>query len=129
MVRQRNRRGGRFFGRRVNLEYVPLLPAAAVRKVLLDPRQIAYLLVWRSQRDGEAKDAVRIACCADPGPFYGPCRDHFSFRGNFHHCSWITAKRPDGRYDILRAVWLPLPRNGAEDLLIVCLGCGVPRRY
>jgi hypothetical protein len=31
---QRNRRGGRFFGRRVNLEYVPLLPAKTVRRVL-----------------------------------------------------------------------------------------------
>jgi hypothetical protein len=129
MVRQRNRRGGRFFGRRVNLEYVPLLPAGAVRWVLLDPRDVPYLLVWRSERDGEAKDAVRVARCGDPGPFYGPCRDHFSFRGTFRRCSWVTVKRPDGRCDILRAVWLPLPRNGAEDLLIVCLGCDSPRRY
>src|SRR5947209_6051748 len=129
MVQQRNRRGGRFFGRRVNLEYVPLLPAGAVRLVLLDPRNIPYLFAWRSKRDGEAKDAIRVARCGDPGPFYGTCRDHFWFRGTFRHCSWITAKRTDGRCDILRAVWLPLPRNGAEDLLLLCFACNTPRRY
>jgi Protein of unknown function (DUF1275) len=50
-------------------------------------------------------------------------------RGTARRCSWITAKRFDERCDILRAVWLPLPRNRAEDLLLVCLGCDTPRRY
>jgi hypothetical protein len=126
---QRNKRGGRFFGRRVNLEYVPLLPAGAVRWVLDDPRKISYLLVWKSVRDGEVKDAIRVAQCGDPGPFYGTCRGLFRVRGTLRRCSWITAKRPDGRCDFFRAVWLPLPRNGAEDLLLVCLGCHTPRRY
>jgi hypothetical protein len=129
MVQQNNRRRGRFFGRRVNLEYVPLLPAGAVRLVLLDPRKIPYLLVWRSERDGEVKDAIRVTRCSDPGPFYGTRREVFADRGAFRRCSWITAKRPNGRFDILRAVWLPLPRNGAEALLIVCLACDTPRRY
>jgi hypothetical protein len=74
---QRNRRGGRFFGRKVNLEYVPLLPAGAVRWVLDDPRKIPYLLVWKSDRDGEVKDAIRLARCGDPGHFYGNCRQFF----------------------------------------------------
>jgi hypothetical protein len=46
---------------RVNLEYVPLLPAGAVRWVLPDPRKIPDLLVWRSERDREAKDVIRVA--------------------------------------------------------------------
>jgi hypothetical protein len=129
MIRQRIWREGRFFGRRVNLEYVPLLPAGAVRWVLLDPRKIPYLFIWRSVRDGGAKDAIRVAPCRDPGPFYGTCREFFSIQGTFRRCSWITAKRPDGRCDIIRAVWLPLPKNGAEDLLLVCFGCGALRRY
>src|SRR6185369_7746870 len=128
MIRQRMRRGGRFFGRRVNLEYVPLLPAVVVRRALLDPRKVPYLLVWRSERDGEAKDAIRVAQCSDPGPFYGTCREFFAVRGAFRRCSWITAKRPDGRCDILRGVWLPLPKNGAEDLLLLCFACNALRR-
>lgn len=129
MVAQRTRRSGRFFGRRVNLEYVPLLPAGAVRWVLLDPRKIPYLFVWRSERDGKPKDAVRVAACDDPGPFYGTSRESFPIRGAFHPCSWIAVKRHDGRCDILRGVWLPLPRNGARELLLLCYACGNPRRY
>ena len=49
------RLGGRFFGRRVNCEQVPLLPAWAVALVLDDPRKIAYLLVWKSHHDGTVK--------------------------------------------------------------------------
>jgi hypothetical protein len=126
---ERNRRGGRFFGRRVNLEFVPLLPAGAVRWVLDDPRKIPYLLVWRRGRDGEAKDAIRVAQCGDPGPFFGNNREFFRVRGTCFRCSWITTKRPDGRGDFLRAIWRPLARNGAHDLFLVCPGCDIPRRY
>jgi hypothetical protein len=129
MVAQRKRRGGRFFGRRVNLEHVPLLPADAVRWVLLDPRRTPYLFLWRSERDGKVKDAVRIAHCDDPGPFYGTRRDIFAIRAAFYACSWVTVKRHDGRCDILQGVWLPLPRNGAKELLLMCYACGNPRRY
>jgi hypothetical protein len=126
---QRNRRRGRFFGRRVNLEYVPLLPAKAVRRVLDDPRKNSYLLVWKSARDGEVKDAIRVAQCGDPGPFYGNNRESFLIRGTFFRYSWITAKRPDGRGDTLRAIWRPLPRGGAQDFFLVCPGCDKPRRF
>jgi hypothetical protein len=126
---QRNRRVGRFFGRRVNLEYVPLLPARAVRWVLDDPRRIPYLLVWRRERDEEAKDAIRVAQCGDPGPFYGNSREFFRVRGTFFRCSWVTVMRPNGRGDILRAIWRPLPKNDAYDLLLVCPGCDIPSRY
>lgn len=57
----RYRRGGRFFGRRVNCEHVPLLPAEAVDRILNDPRKIPYLLVWKSRSDGTVQEAVRIA--------------------------------------------------------------------
>jgi hypothetical protein len=126
---QRIRRGGRFFGRRVNLERVPLLPAAAVRWVLLDPRKIPYLFLWIGKQDGRPKDAVRLAACDDPGPFYGSCRTHHSIRGAYHPCSWVTVKRHNGRTDILRGVWLPLPRNGARELMLLCYVCGNPCRY
>jgi hypothetical protein len=59
MVEQRKRRGGRFFGRRVNCEQVPLLPAWAVGWMLDDPRKIPYLLIWKSEYDGKIKEAVR----------------------------------------------------------------------
>jgi hypothetical protein len=36
----RHRRGGRFFGRRVNCELVPSLPVWVVARVLDDPRKI-----------------------------------------------------------------------------------------
>jgi hypothetical protein len=109
---QQNRRGGRFFRRRVNLEYVPLVPAKTVRWILDDPRRIPYLLVWVSDRDGNAKDAVRVAQCGDHGPFYGTCRKVFYLRDTCVRCSWLKIKRSDGQCDIIRAVWLPLPRNG-----------------
>lgn len=68
VVYPRYRRGGRFSGRRVNCEYVPLLPARVVSLVLSDPRRIPYLLVWQSERDGEVKEAVRLTRHSEPGP-------------------------------------------------------------
>ena len=38
---------GRFFGRRVNCEQVPLLPAWAVAQAFDDPKETPYLLVWK----------------------------------------------------------------------------------
>jgi hypothetical protein len=79
--------------------------------------------------EGRVKDAVRVAACDDPGPFYGTSREVFPIRGALHPCSWVTVKRHDGRCDILRGVWLPLPRNDAKELLLMCCACGNPRRY
>jgi hypothetical protein len=94
-----------------------------------DPRKIPYLLVWVSDRDGTAKDAVRLAQCDDPGHFYGPCREVFSLRDTYVRCSWLKVKRSDKQCDVIRAVWLPLPRNGGHDLSLVCLGCETPKRH
>jgi hypothetical protein len=38
-----------------------MLPAWIVRRVWDDPRRIPYLLVWKGRRDGEVKEAVRVA--------------------------------------------------------------------
>jgi hypothetical protein len=66
-----HRSEGRFFGRRVNCEQVPLLPARVVAWMLDDTRKIPYLLIWKSRSDGTVKEAARIA------PYYeaaGPGR-------------------------------------------------------
>ena len=56
-----HRSEGRFLGRRVNCEQVPLLPARVVAWMLDDPRKIPYLLIWKSRSDGTVKEAARIA--------------------------------------------------------------------
>jgi hypothetical protein len=63
------------------------------------------------------------------GPFHGSNREFFPVRGTFFRCSWVTVKRPDGRGDILGAIWRPLPKDGADALFLVCPGCDLPRRY
>jgi len=110
----RYRRGGRFFGRRVNCEYVPALPAWVVRRVLDDPRKIPYLLVWKSDRDGEIKEAVRVIRLAPPP--YLPTADS------------IEIKRTDGSVSHIRAIKWSLPRNGGYTILLACPLCCALRR-
>jgi hypothetical protein len=105
----RYRRGGRFFGRRVNCEQVPMLPAWAVRCALNDPRKIPYLLVWRSSRDGQIKEAVRIIRLG-PSP-YLPQADS------------IEVKRTDGGISHVSVLKRALPRNGGHDILLACPRC------
>jgi hypothetical protein len=76
------RRSGRFFGRRVNCEHVPSLPAWIVSRVLDDPRKIPYLLVWRSRSDGTVREAVRVAPYSEPP-------------GSFR-CDWKAGPRSSG---------------------------------
>lgn len=110
----RYRRGGRFFGCRVNCEYVPMLPATVVRLVLSDPRNIPYLLAWRSERGGEVKEAVRVIRL-DPPP-YLPEGDS------------IEVKRTDGTVCHLRVLKRRLPRNAGSDVLLACPRCCSLRR-
>lgn len=112
----RLRRNGRFFGRRVNCERVPLLPAWAVRWVLDDPRKIPYLLVWVNDSGGAA-DAVRVASFSDPDTVRQ--RDY---------SGWVEVRRPDGTRTLVRTVLRPLQRNGGRDRLLVCTSCGKPCR-
>ena len=108
---------GRFFGRRVNCEHVPSLPAWAVAWVLDDPRKIPYLLVWRSRSDGTARDAVRIASYSEP-----PGSLLIDWTG------WVEVRRTDGTRSLIRTVTRMLPRNGGKTRLLICPYCNLPRR-
>jgi hypothetical protein len=104
----RYRCGGRFYGRRVNCERVPLLPARAVREVLDDPRKIPYLLVWKSD-GGEIPEAVRLFRLGPPP--YLPTAES------------IEIKRTDGSVVHIRAIKCSLPRNGGYAILLACPFC------
>jgi hypothetical protein len=60
-----------------------------VRSNLDDPRKIPYLLIWKSQRDGEIKEAVRLARYVEPS--------NSSVTDNY-----VELKRPDGDFTVLR---------------------------
>jgi hypothetical protein len=102
------RRGGRFFGRRVNCEQVPLLPARVVARVLDDPRKVPYLLVWKSRSDGAVKEAVQVAPHREAGA--------------------VEIKREDGRGDFVRTLLRRLPRNGGRVRFLICPYCQRQRR-
>lgn len=108
---------GRFYGRRVNCEQVPLLPAWIVGRVLDDPRKIPYLLAWRSHSDYTVQEAVRVSPYSEPP-------------GQFPSCwtGWVEIKRPDKTRQLVRSVLRPVARNGAKERLLVCLCCQIPRR-
>ena len=110
----RNRYEGRFFGRRVNCERVPLLPAAAVRHVLDDPRKIPYLLIWKDDSHGQIKEAVRLLPYSEPN--------------GLDWTGWIEIKRADGTRNMIRTVERPLPKTGGKTRLLVCPVCHEPRR-
>src|SRR5258707_14006219 len=59
--RQIRRKGGRFYGYRINCEQVPMLGACTVRAILDEPRMIPYLVIWKSRKGNEVKQAVRLA--------------------------------------------------------------------
>jgi hypothetical protein len=109
---------GHFLGfwARLNCENMPVIPAWLVRSNLNDPRRIPFLLVWKSERDSEIKEAVRLARYVDP---------HDS-RATVNH---VELKRTDGSATVLRIVWRMLPRNGGRSLLLACPYCGTPRRH
>jgi len=108
------RRGGRFFGRRANCEYVPQLPAAVVRRVLDDPRNIPYLLIWRNS-DFETKEAVRVRKFTPPPQH--PADSEL-----------VEVKRTDGSRVLLRYAWRHLPRGDGQVLLLMCWHCARFRR-
>jgi hypothetical protein len=105
---------GRFFGRRVNCERVPLLPAWAVREVLDDPRKIPYLLIWKSSWDGEIKEAVRV--------------EYLGRTPYLPEADSIEVKRTDGSAVHLRVFKRPLPKNRGYGILLACPCCCSLRR-
>jgi hypothetical protein len=115
---------GRFYGSRLDLEFVPRLPAVAVRAALEDPLRRSYLFVWKLEGRpiGGAKevvDAVRVAVadwpCA-PWPA-GPFAD-IQRRGDL--------RNPSG---FVRTVFRRMPRGTGVALLLVCRTCDRPRRF
>jgi hypothetical protein len=108
---------GRFFGRRVNCEQVPFLPAWAVAWVLDDPRKIPYLLVWKRPEDNSVREVVRAFAYSEP-----PREFPLNWTG------WVEIKRPDGTRDLIRTLLRPLPRNGGKARLLICPYCKIPRR-
>jgi len=122
-----DRRSGRFWGYRVNCEYVPCLPARVVAACLADPRRIPYLLIWTRRllpiervlktapQPVELREAVRLA--------------PFSAReGEVPSPTWVEVKHWDGVRIRVQVVERPLPRRGGKDVLLVCNRCQKPRR-
>ena len=112
-----HRSEGRFFGRRVNCEQVPLLPARVVAWMLDDTRKIPYLLIWKSRSDSTVKEAARIA------PYY-----EAAGRGGTDWTGAFEIKRHDGTRDFIRTLLRTLPRNRGRVRLLICPYCSIPRR-
>lgn len=112
----------RFIGpwARLNCEEMPVIPAWLVRRNLDDPREIPYLLVWKDDRDGRIKEAVRLA---RPKPF-----DSVELNRADSH-EYVELKRTSGSTTIVQIVWRTLPRNGGRALLLRCPNCETPRRH
>lgn len=106
-TRVKQRAGGRFFGRRVNCERVPLLPAWVVGEVLDDPKRIPYLLIWKSRSDETLQEAVHIV----PHNVIGT----------------VQITRQDGTCNFIRTFSRPL-RNGGRAQFLICPFCRIPRR-
>ena len=99
--------GGRSFGRRVNCEQVPLLPASVVAWILDDPEEVPYVLVWKDS-SGTVQESVHVAPHAETGV--------------------VEIKRGDGTPEIIDTLLRPLPRNGGSVRLLICPYCQIPRR-
>jgi hypothetical protein len=111
----KSRWSGRFYGRRMNCEYVPALPAQVLQIFLNDPRRIPYLLVWKHPQNGRVQEFVRIArdmSRVNPSDWTG----------------WIEIDRPDQPCTYVRTVERSLPRNGGKVRLVVCPRCQAARR-
>jgi len=85
-----------------------MLPAWAVRMVWDDPRRIPYLLVWKSCRNGEVKEAVRVARTVP--------------RNNLPEADSVEIKRTDGSRVPIYFTWRWQP-HGGKSLLLRCWQC------
>ncbi len=90
-----------------------MLPAWAVRMVLDDPRKIPYLLVWKSPRDGEIKDAVSVARSIP--------------QTGLPEAPSVVIKRIDGSIVPVYLAWRWQP-HGGRSLLLRCWRCQKPCR-
>jgi len=90
-----------------------MLPAWAVRQVWDDPRRIPYLLIWKHQRDGTNKDAVRIVRQLP--------------RTSLPEADSVEIKRTDGSTVPIYLAWRRQP-HGGRSLLLKCWECQRPSR-
>ena len=103
----RRRCSGRFFGRRVNCEQVPLLPAWAVAQALDGPKKGPYVLAWEHRSHGGFQEAVLVVRGREAGA--------------------VELVRSDRTVDFIRSVFRTL-RNGGSFRLLICPSCLTPRR-
>jgi hypothetical protein len=122
---QAQRHEGRFFGRRVNCEQVPLLPAWAVAQVFDNPRGSPYLLVWKDST-GTIWECVHITPHDCDVPIV---TNELRFWGERDvEAGEVEIQRDDGTTDIIRTLLRALPRNGGSVRLLICPDCLTPRR-
>jgi hypothetical protein len=88
-----------------------MLPAWAVQSVWDDPRQIPYLLIWKSARDGSVKEAVRLVVP----------------RSRVNEAPSVEVKRTDGSAVHVYLVCRSQP-HGGRSLLLRCWSCQQPCR-
>jgi len=117
--------GGRFFGRRVNCEQVPLLPAWAVAQVFDDPQETPCLFVWKDS-GGTVQESVHITPHNSDVQI---ARNELRIWGERDvETGEVEITRDDGTTDIIRTLLRPLPRNGGSVRLLICPDCLTPRR-
>ena len=116
---------GRFFGRRVNCEQVPLLPAWAVAQVFDDPEETPYLLVWRDSA-GPVRECAYLTPHDSDVPIATNELSIWAERDV--ETGEVEITRHDGTTDIIGTLLRPLPRNRGSVRLLICPDCLTPRR-
>jgi hypothetical protein len=122
---QAQRREGRFFGRRVNCEQVPLLPAWVVAQIFDDPEETPYVLVWRDSA-GTVQECVRIT--PHDSDVQVATNELRLWGERDVETGEVEIQRYGGTADIIGTMLRPLPRNGGGVRLLICPGCLTPRR-
>lgn len=117
--------GGRFYGARLNLEFIPRLPALAMRTALDDPLRRSYLFAWKLDGRpingvGEIAKAVVV-------------RRHNLFREWPRGPSAELWSGPENQQSVgwseIGTLFRRLPHGAGAELLLLCAYCEKPKRY
>lgn len=116
---------GRFFGARLNLEFVPRLPALAVRLALEDPARRPYLFIWKlDYRSIKGASEIVEALVV---------RRHDRFREWPSGPSaefWSGPETRESRgWSEMPTCYRRLPLGAGAELLLVCRYCEKPKRF
>ena len=125
MLYARTGNEGRFFGRRVNCEQVPLLSARAVAQVFDDREETPYLLVWKDSA-GTVRECVYLTPHDCDVPI--ATNELRLWAERDVESGEVEITRHNGTTDIIRTLLRPLPRNGGSVRLLICPECLTPRR-